>query len=761
MKILDLRLLPPLAFARFGSASEPQDNFELEEDADSLGFRKIIPRATLCVAEDGTASIRPAPDPSTVGPAERNRIFRDGDQIRPVAPFFQLFAVVPPDDETKDAENRLVPLTVDLLCKNNIALSAIVWNVHVENRKVFRRTGDIQDIVKADSKEFRDHHERVALDGSSELTGHGAKVDFGFVQFVKPDPCIESQILLRFTPGQGKIYRPFERSGDEFATPVYSGGAWPTFSEQTPKQPNENRPRETLPPSLYANEALTPPWLNERKAVSRGLLDDACDGFIEVTVGNFKAIARICVSPPSFIPDVRFIRTLADDLDQVVYGPKADDLDSKEARRSALDIVRRAYEAVSFMNVAMMNGNDIDGRRAGDFDTMPAEEAFATDRRTWPIMPPASVDTAAILALHQQIFAALSAGAAPWFARLLRRPDEIGDLTDHGRRKMPALMSGADGFYLALTHRQIATVERAADGVQPVLKARNQTARQTPTVSEQLHRQVQFNPASSRPEMAIANCCPGLEVDFRAVWRHLFEGIELSEHENFVVDAKGIDADGKQLEWLKDHRLLKVAGKPVVVTLQGPPPGGSGKPVTVVSNDFPGGILTMEWSNCFAFIVNDLRENGRREVECEFTASAAQDPVSAQAKSRRVTLRVRDFFEGGTAVISRELALAGELTQGLCSPWQNDLRECSCFYWASSRPDFVNASVGSDGLSHGHYWLAKNRSGEYVLDDYSDSRLVSYMDMFEKWELLQFQIGGKDSAPGLTGFDGAPRPRKP
>jgi hypothetical protein len=78
-------------------------------------------------------------------------------------------------------------------------------------------------------------------------------------------------------------------------------------------------------------------------------------------------------------------------------------------------------------------------------------------------MPPASADTAAVLGLHQHIFAAVSSGAAPWFLRLLRKPDEIGDLTDQGRRKMPALMSGADSFYLALTYRQIATIERAAE----------------------------------------------------------------------------------------------------------------------------------------------------------------------------------------------------------------------------------------------------------------------------------------------------------
>ena len=43
------------------------------------------------------------------------------------------------------------------------------------------------------------------------------------------------------------------------------------------------------------------------------------------------------------------------------------------------------------------------------------------------------------------------------------------------------------------------------------------------------------NPFSSRPAAAIANCCPGLEVDFRAVWRRILKGITLREYDNLVV----------------------------------------------------------------------------------------------------------------------------------------------------------------------------------------------------------------------------------
>jgi hypothetical protein len=106
---------------------------------------------------------------------------------------------------------------------------------------------------------------------------------------------------------------------------------------------------------------------------------------------------------------------------------------------------------------------------------------------------------------------------------------------------------------------------------------------------------------------------------------------------------------------------------------------------------------------------------------------------------------VRPFFEDDTAVISRALAEAGELTQGLCSPWQNDYRECSCYYWASARPDFVNVEIDSNGLSAGDNWFQRTRTGAYVPDDYSDSRLVMYDELFRDWEkVLKFQIGGRD-----------------
>ena len=220
------------------------------------------------------------------------------------------------------------------------------------------------------------------------------------------------------------------------------------------------------------------------------------------------------------------------------------------------------------MNVAVMNGNDFKGRPALSLDSMPEEEAADTQRAIRPVMAPGTVDTLAIMALHQQAFAALRGGAAPWFLRLLRRPDEAADFTDRGRRKMPALMCGADNNYLALTWRQIDTIRKAAlapPAPAPAPARRSCEDGLTPkNLSAQISYEARGNPISSRPVTSVANCCPGLEVDFRAVWRRMFRGIELREYDNLVIEVDK-DCDTGQsrprqaeAEQLTGHRLLRV-----------------------------------------------------------------------------------------------------------------------------------------------------------------------------------------------------------
>jgi hypothetical protein len=253
----------------------------------------------------------------------------------------------------------------------------------------------------------------------------------------------------------------------------------------------------------------------------------------------------------------------------------------------------------------------------------------------------------------------------------------------------------------------------------------------------QLHHRATGNPASTLPSSAISNCFPGLEYDFKNFWRRAFVGIVLLEWDNYVIEAEDHQYDG-----LVHHRLLKVNDRVLVTTVSGPQiPGGDPVPLPLGSP----GVITMELSNALAFVLQRQGHN----VKCHFTlerSDVGQSVPADPAQMLEVNLMVRRIFEGESAAPAKDLLQPGELTQGLCSPWQHDYRECSCYYWPASRPDYVNIEPTPEGVSRGDNWISKERSGEYILDDRKDSRLVSYTDLFKEWEkMLHFQIKGRDA----------------
>ena len=128
MPIQELRLLPPLAIGRLGSADEPLAAFDLELSADDpLDYRRIVPRQTFKV-DTATGALVDAGVPESI------RFKDDGGRIHPVAPFIELFAVL--DSEPDD----LVPVTGELLAAEGLTLADLVWDVRVANNKIHRRT---------------------------------------------------------------------------------------------------------------------------------------------------------------------------------------------------------------------------------------------------------------------------------------------------------------------------------------------------------------------------------------------------------------------------------------------------------------------------------------------------------------------------------------------------------------------------------------------------------------------------------------------
>jgi hypothetical protein len=706
--IVEIRILPPLAIARLGSSATPLENYTLEI-ANPVGYRSLVPAPTLVVDQE-TGAVVNAAAPTSVS-------FRDPKgNIKPVCPFLEVWILLA-------GAETLAPLTLETLKGFNADETDVSWSVEVGNIKAFRRTGDPSDEITANIAAFNDHGIKT-LAGQCNNFKAGKSLPFGSVRYLRPTAAFP-QIRLRFTPAAGKVYGP--SAGDpNVADDVYdaSRGSWAKFRENE-ENPPPFKPPSTEPGGIFANV----------RGVSRGYLDDECDGIVQVRITlagrTLTAMARITCGPPNFAPDGLPIRTVADELEQVELGPS---VSGPVPVSEAGSIVRRALETVRLMNTAALNSPSVNSMASQDTGAGRAAE---------PIFDPSVVDALAIRARHESVLLALNSGTLAWFSSVLRRYTEVGDLSDDGRRKMPGMMRGADGTHLALTRRQISKIDMAALGNAP--DAPSPAAAPDPLKPTNLSAMLyhaQGNPPVAHPTSAISNAFPGLEMDFRNVWRRVFVGIVLHESDNFVVN---VDPNAPtEVQALIGQRLISVNGLSVIGVLRGPArPRGPVVPLPPNENAAPddpmAGKTNLEWSNCLA----DALQMQEKFVDCVFVPQGG----GAQTK---ISLKVRPFFESGTGVIKRELLEPGELTQSLCSPWQNDYRECSCYYWAASRPDYVNVEAKKDGTSAGHNWLQRDRktSGDkvYIVDDFADQRLVTYEQLFQNWEhLLKFEIGGRDS----------------
>ena len=195
--IKEIRLLPSLAIARFGSSPEPMDNYDVAlpphdpaNGQDGTGFRSLAPAPTLTVV-DGRISQESTPD---------RVAFRDAEgRVKPVAPFLEVWA------RFEDGGN-LEPLTLQHLADLNLGPSDISWRVEVVNQKAFRRTGDANDRVTATVDDIRDHTRRP-LKGNAGNFKAGKSIPFGHVQYIEPTLDFP-EIRLRFTPAAAACSGP-------------------------------------------------------------------------------------------------------------------------------------------------------------------------------------------------------------------------------------------------------------------------------------------------------------------------------------------------------------------------------------------------------------------------------------------------------------------------------------------------------------------------------------------------------------------------
>jgi hypothetical protein len=421
-KILELLILPPLAIGRCGSSADPMDNYEAVPDANTpSAYRALVPAETLIV-DTATGRITGATTPAAVQ-------FRDdAGRIRPVAPFFEIWAQFVGADQ-------FVPLTVNHLTQWNLTPTDIQWRVQVGNHKASRRTNAPNDNIDADTGLFSDSAAR-SLSGNAQNFVADAVIPLGTVQYIEPTDAFP-ELRLRFTPAAGNIYGPTLAIGavpdPNVAAQVYnssSGGTWPGHSDNT-----ESLSSPT-PPANYAFVT---------GGGSRGYLDDTCDGLIEaqLTVAGttFTAYARIAVGPPDFAPDSFHVRTLADELEQILLGPQVTEA---VAASDIIDLIRRSMETLRLMNTAQLNAQTNPNAFAHGADYNVTMQMHATLMGTL-----SGLNAAAGSPEHQAALTTLSGIAARTRSYL-----NTGVFTSQGRQQMPALMHGADDRLLALTRRQ-------------------------------------------------------------------------------------------------------------------------------------------------------------------------------------------------------------------------------------------------------------------------------------------------------------------
>src|SRR5829696_1123449 len=153
-------------------------------------------------------------------------------------------------------------------------------------------------------------------------------------------------------------------------------------------------------------------------------------------------------------------------------------------------------------------------------------------------------------------------------------------------------------------------------------------------LSAQLQYQAAGNPPSTLPHSAISNAFPGLEMDFRNIWKRILVGIELHESSNLVVAVEP-DAPPDVQELANGYRLTQINDVAVTVPVKGPLYVG-GPSVPLPDTTFGDTRMPLEWSNALADIVHQF---SGKTVQCSF------DSLAEPKKTIEVALTVRQFFD--------------------------------------------------------------------------------------------------------------------
>lgn len=442
----EIRILPPLAIARMGSAEEPMHNYNVLPPASPSAYPQMVPAETLVVDPQNGHVIR------AVTPLAMS--FRDAiGRIKPVSPFLELWGRF-------SGEAAFEPLTLASLASLGLQPRDVRWTVEAANLKMFRRTGHPNDRVVAHLEPQQlENHQRTEIVGRCNHFRPNTSVSFGFIQYVRPTSEFPD-IRIRFTPAQGLVFGHTTTNVIPTERAIYNAavGDWDGHSDANiPANSATPRARSsTVPGGIYAQ---TPP-----PRVNRGYFDDACDGLVRVTIAagdkTLSAVARISSGPPDFAPQHAPIRSVQDDLEQMALGPVVDSVDAAQV----ISIVRRAVETIRL--VSTENENE-----SFPFWVASAQTPFGSGgARYFPTRGLHEGILAAVMGLESADVQqrATAVAALRQLVAVLRPSTETWNYSSQAAagarppiQQMPALMRGGDGGLLTLTERQINILTRA------------------------------------------------------------------------------------------------------------------------------------------------------------------------------------------------------------------------------------------------------------------------------------------------------------
>jgi hypothetical protein len=370
MEITEVYFLPPIAIARLGASDTPLDCFVWDTDRSIHGANRTVirPAVTLRVMADG--SLRPFV-PNAIQ-------FRDGALLRPVAPYFELWATVRNGTARKEK-----PLTISLLRRFGATLSSVEYTISVANRKAQRRTGLAACAYLARQGVRGDDHQRKPLmaysphnSGTVPLVTRDRPISLGHFQVIRP---INRKVMnvdlstlrVRFTPAKGQVYGPRTAIAGP-ASPLPPGQALDAVTlggrlhEIVPEDNRILSPHTKWSEYIMDADKQEDPQpsdsydgANVGNSRSWGVVDDSCDGIIEAQVAikgvRFVATARVLSSCPDFAPDRRPLNSLADDLaDRDLMPVEINSQDRSQIAQTQTeiaDLFERAFETASLINL--------------------------------------------------------------------------------------------------------------------------------------------------------------------------------------------------------------------------------------------------------------------------------------------------------------------------------------------------------------------------------------------------------------------------